>query len=183
MLSFLLLVGCFFGNVNDQLDELDEELAELGETVEDQAVLIEELEAENAALLSELESLQEGGGSAAAPSLEYSFDMVPNRDGAGTSYSLYDYSISFQVLGDVEAVRVLEYAAASYAGELRTVDHGDAQCEALTWSGLDELPYHAFVVEAWRGAERWCWEWEQYTSYLVYTDCSSGTHVADLTCD
>lgn len=183
MLSFLLLVGCFFGNVNDQLGELDEELSELSETVEDQAVLIEELEAENAALLSELESLQEGGGSAAAPSLEYTLDVVPNRDSAGSSYHNYDYSIAFAIIGDVEAVRVLEYANMANTGQLTTLDHADAQCEAFTWSGLDELPYHAFVVEAWRGAERWCWEWEPYSD-MIKTDCAApGVLVTELTCD
>ncbi len=181
MLSFLLLVGCFFGNVNDQLDQLDEELSELSRTVEDQAVLIEELEAENAALLSELESLQEGGGSTAAPSLEYTLTSTPL--GTGTYHHDYDYEAAFSIVGEVDDHRIIEYASTynSYPDRVVTIDHENAQCEVFAWGGRDELPYRSFVVEAWRGASYWCWEVDAYA--VLQTDCASPTRVEQLTCD
>lgn len=187
MLSFvLLLLACSTNDVNDELDALAEELAELAETVDDQAALIAALEAENAALLTELESLREGGGAEggdAAPSLEYTLASIPKSE-SSINYSQFDYAASFQVIGDADEVRILQHSgnSPSYATKFTTEDLGDAECENLTWSGGEELSYRSFVIEAWRGASYWCWEVEPF-SELVQTDCANPTRVAALTCD
>lgn len=178
---FLLLMACSTDDVTAELDALAAELAELSETVDDQAALIASLEAENAALLTELESLQEGGDTTL--SLEYTLASIPKSE-SSINYSQFDYAASFQVIGDADEVRILQHSgnSPSYPTKFTTEDLGDAQCENLTWSGGEELSYRSFVVEAWRGASYWCWEVEPF-SEVVQTDCTNPTRVAALTCD
>lgn len=178
---FLLLMACSTDDVTAELDALAAELATLSETVDDQAALIASLEAENAALLTELESLQEGGDTTL--SLEYTLASIPKSE-SSINYSQFDYAASFQVIGDADEVRILQHSgnSPSYPTKFITEDLGDAQCENLTWSGGEELSYRSFVVEAWRGASYWCWEVEPF-SEVVQTDCANPTRVAALTCD
>ncbi|MEY3213357.1 MAG: hypothetical protein RIT28_3838 [Pseudomonadota bacterium] len=185
MLSFLLLAACATGDINDQLDALDADLAALTETVDDQAALISALEAENAALLTELEALKNGGeveDAEADLTLEYTLVTIPKASGS-INYSQFDYAASFEVLGDADDVRIMQHSGNSptYSTKIATTDLGDAECVEVSWSGAEEIAYHAFVIEAWRGTSYWCWEVEPF-SELVQTDCANPIRVETLTC-